>query len=231
MTGKIYLLDASNELRPMDETLYESESLLQELLAKHSAPAEVIAVEVRQFVGDGVRTLVPRVLGQTEPASDRASRSPGRRPMSRTAFSERFVQERPAAEQAVLRRLEEWAAAQGLESVYLTGRTGVVFSPKLVHGGRVFQPVVVRSDGAVVLPMRRLVPRTRFADAGARQQLYETINAIPGFMLKDVGMEGFPKVPLANLVESEAFDRMRSALDWMVRVIREGESPGIASNP
>lgn len=35
MTGKIYLLDASDELRPMDETLYESESLLQELLAKH----------------------------------------------------------------------------------------------------------------------------------------------------------------------------------------------------
>jgi len=35
MTGKIYLLDASDAVRPMVETLYESESLLQELLAKH----------------------------------------------------------------------------------------------------------------------------------------------------------------------------------------------------
>ena len=31
-------------------------------------PAEVIAVELRQFVGEGVKTLVPRVLGQTATA-------------------------------------------------------------------------------------------------------------------------------------------------------------------
>jgi hypothetical protein len=34
-------------------------------------PAEVIAVELRQYIGEGVRTLVPRVLGQTASATQK----------------------------------------------------------------------------------------------------------------------------------------------------------------
>ena len=32
-------------------------------------PAEVLGVEVQQFVGERMRTLVPRVIGQTAEAS------------------------------------------------------------------------------------------------------------------------------------------------------------------
>ncbi len=41
-------------------------------------PAEVLAIEVKQFVGDGMKTLVPRVLGQTE--TERRKKHPGTRP-------------------------------------------------------------------------------------------------------------------------------------------------------
>lgn len=59
-----------------------------------------------------------------------------------------------------MRRLEDWAAGQGLELVYLAGRTGEVFSPKLTHAGNDFHPVVVGRNGALVLHMRRLLTRT-----------------------------------------------------------------------
>jgi hypothetical protein len=38
-------------------------------------PAEVLAVEVRQYVGEKLKTLVPRVMGQTAIASSRKSAS------------------------------------------------------------------------------------------------------------------------------------------------------------
>ncbi len=44
-----------------------------EFLNEQMDPAEVLAVEVKQFVGEGMTTLVPRVLGQTETARRRKS--------------------------------------------------------------------------------------------------------------------------------------------------------------
>ena len=35
MTGRIYSLNSQQELMPLDETAYDSEKLLQEILAKH----------------------------------------------------------------------------------------------------------------------------------------------------------------------------------------------------
>ncbi len=37
-----------------------------EFLNEQMDPAEVLAIEVKQFIGEGMKTLVPRVLGQTE---------------------------------------------------------------------------------------------------------------------------------------------------------------------
>ena len=39
-----------------------------EFLNSQMDPAEVLAIEVKQFVGENLKTLVPRVVGQTEAA-------------------------------------------------------------------------------------------------------------------------------------------------------------------
>ena len=53
-----------------------------EFLNRQMDPAEVFAVGVRRFGGDGAQTLVPRVLGQTMAADARRSRG-GRIPEDR----------------------------------------------------------------------------------------------------------------------------------------------------
>lgn len=51
-----------------------------EFLNEQMDPAEVLAVEIRHYVGQGIRTLVPRVIGQTAEAESRkgTSNSTGR---------------------------------------------------------------------------------------------------------------------------------------------------------
>jgi hypothetical protein len=44
-----------------------------EFLNQQMDPAEVLAIEIEQFVGSGVRTLVPRIVGQTASARERRS--------------------------------------------------------------------------------------------------------------------------------------------------------------
>jgi hypothetical protein len=42
-----------------------------EFLNQQMDPAEVLALELRQYVGEGLRTLVPRVIGNTAIAESR----------------------------------------------------------------------------------------------------------------------------------------------------------------
>jgi hypothetical protein len=66
--GKVRLVFVADELPP---------ELLRviEFLNVQMNPAEVIGIEVRQYVGEGLKTLVPRVLGQTAEAQQRKGRA------------------------------------------------------------------------------------------------------------------------------------------------------------
>jgi len=194
-----------------------------EFLNKQMDPAEAIAVEVRQFVGEGMRTLVPRVLGQTEPSRERVARSAGRQPVGKEVFWRTFAEERPATEHVVMRKLEQWAVERGLEPTYLTGQRGTVFSPKLVHDGNVLHPIAAGRKDAVMLNMRRLVACSRLGDPQVQEELYDRIRNIPGLVVTDAGISGLPKIPLASLADAAEFERFRAALDWMLEVIRGTE--------
>jgi hypothetical protein len=59
---------------------------LIEFLNEQFTNIEVLGVELRQYVGEGIKALVPRVIGQTEAARDQKERStPRSRPPSATA--------------------------------------------------------------------------------------------------------------------------------------------------
>jgi hypothetical protein len=49
-----------------------------EFLNRQMDPAEVLAIEIKQFVGEGVKTLVPRVIGQTEATLDKKNPNRGK---------------------------------------------------------------------------------------------------------------------------------------------------------
>jgi hypothetical protein len=73
-----------------------------EFLNTQMAPAEVLAIEVRQYVGEGLRTLVPKVLGQTAEAKQRKGQSTReRRQWDEDSFMRTLADERGSAEAAV----------------------------------------------------------------------------------------------------------------------------------
>jgi hypothetical protein len=66
--GKVRLVFVADELPPELQRVIE-------FLNVQMSPAEVIGIEVRQYVGQGLKTLVPRVLGQTAEAQQRKGRT------------------------------------------------------------------------------------------------------------------------------------------------------------
>ena len=163
-----------------------------EFLNEQMNPAEVLAVEVKQYVGEGMQTLVPRVIGQTETARQKKGGGRAtRETISEEEFLTEFDAERTPEEQQVARQFIAWARRSGLRDDFKRGKKGSVFIPVLEHEDQPFYPISVQQRGMIVLPMRRMKHRAPFNNETKRQQLHERIKDIPGLSVT-VSVHGHP---------------------------------------
>ena len=81
-----------------------------EFLNEQMDSAEVLAIEIKQYVGEGMRTLVPRVIRQRK---DRGHRLlDAERPSQSRKFLSSFDADHSPEEQKVVRRLINWATEE-----------------------------------------------------------------------------------------------------------------------
>src|SRR5262245_42505270 len=93
-------------------------------------PAEVLGLEVRQFVGPGMKTLVPRMLGQTETARQRKNPESGKpRQWDEKSFLTDLRDRQGKPVEAVARRLLEWTNARRLRIWWGQGKKDGSFFP------------------------------------------------------------------------------------------------------
>ena len=192
-----------------------------EFLNEQMDPAEVIAIEVKQFVGDGMKTLVPRVLGQTEAARQKkSSGSSGRDKITEGDFLAQVESDRNPTELSVIRKLISWARQVGLADNFRQGQRGSAFIPILHHADRLFYPVSVQRRGMIVVQMRWLRENPPFDDPSKRAELLNRLAAVSGLRMTESGIDGFPKIPIASLSSDEEFLRLVETLEWIVTEIR-----------
>lgn len=102
-----------------------------EFLNDQMDPAEVLGVEVPQFVGEGRQALVPRVVGMTAEAERRKTVGTiTSRRWDEESFFEELTRQRPSIEVEAAQRLLNWARANGLEVRWGSGSKNGSFSPK-----------------------------------------------------------------------------------------------------
>lgn len=188
-----------------------------EFLNRQMDPAEVLGVEIRQYVGKGVKTLVPRVIGvdakppEPNPQPDRS--------LTEFEFWPLFDKECPKPEQTAAREIVEWARKNKLHDRFNRRQREVVFRPEIHLAGRDFYPIALRSDGVVAIQMRWLKDFPPFDDPAVRETLRQELEQFAGLRLGASGMEGIPRVPLASLTSPDALQQFLRILDSiMVRL-------------
>jgi hypothetical protein len=84
-------------------------------------PAEVLAIEVRQYVGPGFKTLVPTVIGQTARAAAKATtRSAGNGRWDRESFMAELRAKKGKDVAAIAEKILAWAE-RSLPSIWWGG--------------------------------------------------------------------------------------------------------------
>nr|MBA2565059.1 hypothetical protein [Gemmatimonadota bacterium] len=151
-----------------------------EFLNGQMSSTEVLAVEVKQFVGGDLRTLVARVIGQTARAQTAKGRgSTGRAQRWEEASFLKVVTDTQGPDAVrVVNAILAWARSHGLPIRWLASPVSA-FIVGLQQGERQYDLFRVKAKEAVVLFYRHaeLVP---FDAMEKRNELAARFNSIPG---------------------------------------------------
>jgi hypothetical protein len=186
-----------------------------EFLNKQMEPAEVLAIELRQFEGAGLKTIVPTVYGHVQQgAKARASIGPA---WNRESLLDKLRTNVGAAEVTIADRLIDWMAKDGTRGlVFGRGKeNGTVYPFIAVHGVRV-TPMYLSSDGKIWFQFRILENRPVFSQLEKRRELIRRLNEIAGITFSDDDLQKDRGIPLAIVAsDPEGEKKLFAALTWM----------------
>jgi len=197
-----------------------------EFLNAQMDPAEVLAVEIRQFAGESLRILVPRVVGHTGEAErlKGTTRRPARQ-WDERSFLDELTRKVGPEQVRVARGILEWAAQQGLSVSWGRGSTGGTFTVFLqvantrhtvccVHTGWGSTPPGIETQ------FQYQAGKPPFDDENRRRELLRRFNEIPGVELPADSIDRRPSIPLGSFVTPESFEALLSVFSWCVAQVR-----------
>jgi len=189
-----------------------------EFLNEQMCPAEVLAVEVVQYVSpDGVRTLVPTFVGATE----------------RAQSAKAVVQAKDAIDEpawlASVEDLKGRAAREGAEKAigWMRGH-GIAVSITASQDSMSTQTypfLLRRSTGNLEIWLSRLKNAPHYLDDASRLEVLRSVKAmLPGVKMATTKATGMPFVPLAALLQPEVWVPLERLMSEILRNLSVGQT-------
>lgn len=191
-----------------------------EFLNQQMDPAEVLAVEVKQYVGRGMKTLVPRVIGQTVEAQQKKSGATREsRQWDEPSFFEDLAARRGAEEAQVARKILEWARMNLPRFTWGGGKDNGSFIPALDYKNAPYYPLALYTYGRVEIQFQHMRARP-FDDETKRLELLHRLNEIDGIELPEDKITKRPSIPFSTLISEVTLERFLGTFDWYVQEIK-----------
>jgi hypothetical protein len=121
--GKVRMVFVADKIPPELQRVVE-------FLNAQMDPAEVLALEVKQYIGQGVKTMVPRIIGQTALAEEKKSGgSREKKQWDEVSFFQDLESRRGVDEVKVARKILEWSKGKNLRIWWGKGAKDGSFFP------------------------------------------------------------------------------------------------------
>jgi len=189
-----------------------------EFLNTQMDPAEVLALELRQYIGEGHKTLVPRVLGQraiVKPPSESKPRQWDQESFM-TDLRARCGDKHADAAQAIL----NWASDRGLCVWWGRGRYDGSFFPEIILGPEKWLTFSVWTYGTVEVQFKYM--KSPFHVEDRRRELLYRLQSATAITLDEKRLDKRPTFPLAGLIQPEQLQGFLATFDWFVEEVRKG---------
>ena len=180
---------------------------------------EVLAVELKQYSGERLTTLVPTVIGHTADAQRRKGATGPRRKWDEESFFRELERNDPASVH-LAREILEWARSHVSLVWWGEGKWYGSFVPVLRHGGRRHQLCAVWTSGDVEIYFQWYQYKPPFGSEAKRRELLDRLNSIPGVDLPDDAITRRPTIPLPSLSGDAERESFLQTLGWVVDEIQ-----------
>jgi hypothetical protein len=192
-----------------------------EFLNSQMYPAEALVVEVKQYVGQGLKTLVPRVIGLTAEAEGKK----GAGGANKRAWDERSffadVRERDGEKAAqAARKILDWAKGHGLDVWWGEGAKYGSFYPIFDYKGVRNWTCGVYTYGRVEMPFQQMRARRPFDEEAKVLEWCDRLNQIPGINVPIDAISRRPSIPLQVLSDDAAMRQFLGVLDWLIAEVK-----------
>ena len=192
--GRVRLLFVADRIPPELRKIVE-------FLNAQMRPAEVLAVELRQYHGGGLRTLAPIVLGQTQRAIEQKS---ALNPKPRRIWDEARILETLAVQESpqgleTANAIIAWIKAKADKPVFNDAPSYGYVAPEVASDAGLITPFRLWTDGNVAIAFNQVKRAPAFAAIESRQRLMEEISTVCGVAFKPEAIDTQPCVPLEAL--------------------------------
>ncbi len=212
--GKIRLLFVADKIPK------ELNSIIT-FLNKQMEFAEVLGIEIKQFAGQEMQTLVPRVIGQTAEA-ERAKSTGGIRGEQWTEdkFFSELEKNCGAPVANIARQILEWSKPRFQSFYWGRGVKAGSFAPFFIQGDVDFPSFAVWSYGTVEIYFQHLKSRPIFNSEKKRLELLQKLNSIPGVSIPENTLSKRPSISLELLKNEKSLGLFFNAFDWLIQQIK-----------
>jgi hypothetical protein len=212
LAGKVRLLFVADIIPPELQRIIE-------FLNERMDPTEVLGVEIRRYVGGGMETFIPSVVGWTGEAQATKSAGPSRQWDEESFFAD-LAARQGEADVWVAQQLLDWAHRQKLAIWWGRGKVTGSAVPRLFQNGEKHFTFVLWSSGYIGLYFQPMSTRTPFGPQERRQELMDRLNAVEGVAIPADGVDRQPSIEMAVLADENRLREFTAVWDWYLDEVR-----------
>jgi hypothetical protein len=207
LAGRVRMLFVADEIPP------ELRQIVR-FLQSQMSPAEVYAIELPRYRGEGIAALVPRLVTQSAAESTKASK--GSKPPR--VRREDFLAALAVDERRLAERLLSWAAERRLNIRWGRGKSPS-FGPKFDHQGVQHHTFNLYQDGRLEVPFGAM--KAPYDDEERRTGLLASLNEA-GLGYPGEAVDKYPQGRIEPLLEEENLARFLEVWDSYLDDCRKG---------
>jgi len=194
-----------------------------EFLNEQMDPAEVLAIELRQFESKDLKVMVPTVYGQTQETANKRG-SVGRRWDDISLF-EKLKGTVGSKELEIAREIYEWMRKGGTRNVIFgTGKENGSVYPAFKPGGVSINPAYLSTDGKLWLQFPALENKPVFGPMESRRALMQRFNTLSNVNFTDADLSKYRNIPLSTIArDPDGLKKIMGALTWMEKQIEQAD--------
>jgi hypothetical protein len=192
-----------------------------EFLNRQKDPAEVLALELRQFEGEGgLKTLVPHVYGQTEEALQKKATMSERRAWDKETIYEELNRRFGPEVVDVAKKVAQWMETNADASWGIGGKIDGSIGSAFVWNGVKLYPVQISTNGRVSVNFGYCI-KGPFESEEKRSDWLRRLNRVDGIDIPEDAIIRFPSLQLALLKDETRLKGFLEVMDWFASELRK----------